>query len=92
MTVSGMGHFRVPIDVANRDGGSAERVDALVDTGATYTWLPRDVLERLKVLPEDEWPFVLADGREVTYPIAWLNVTLQRADPTHHRRVRRSRL
>jgi hypothetical protein len=30
-----------------------------------YTWIPRDVLEGLAVTPDEDWPFVLADGREV---------------------------
>ena len=68
---SGMGHFRVSIQVGRQDGGRFAALTALVDTGATYTWVPRDVLERLEVTPEEEWPFVLADGREVRYPVAW---------------------
>jgi clan AA aspartic protease len=55
--------------VASLAGGPFERLEALVDTGATYTWVPKDVLERLGAEPEEQWPFVLADGREVTYPI-----------------------
>ena len=54
-----------------------------MDTGATYTWVPRDVLERLGVVPEEEWPFVLADGREVRYPMAWISIRLgERVQPT----------
>jgi len=49
----------------------------LVDTGASYTWIPRDILDRLGVQPEEHWPFVLADGREVQYPVAWTQVKLQ---------------
>ena len=44
---------------------------------------PRDVLERLCVVPEEEWPFVLADGREVRYPMAWIRMRLgERVQPT----------
>ncbi len=64
-----MGNFRVAVDIANVAGGRFEHLDALVDTGATYTWVSRDILDRLGVAPEEEWPFVLADGREVKYPI-----------------------
>src|SRR5207237_6750188 len=69
-TDSGMGHFHVSVQVGQLAGGPVARVQALVDTGATYTWIPRDVLEGLGVVPEEEWPFVLADGREVPYPVA----------------------
>ncbi len=80
---SGMGHFRVSIRVGRQDGERFEPVDALVDTGATYTWIPRDLLEDLEVTPEEEWPFVLADGREVRYPVAWTLLRIgARARPT----------
>ncbi len=77
------GHFRVSVQVGHAAGGPFAPVKALVDTGATYTWIPRDVLERLGVEPEEEWPFVLADGREVRYPIAWVQIKIgERARPT----------
>ena len=80
---SGMGHFTVPVQVGHPNGERFEPIEALVDTGATYTWVPRDVLERLGVVPEDEWPFVLADGREVRYPMAWIRMRLgERVQPT----------
>lgn len=69
-----MGSFRVAVEVANVSGGRFERMEALVDTGATYTWAPRDLLDRLGAHPEEEWPFVLADGREVTYSIGPLRL------------------
>ena len=80
---SGMGHFRVALQVGNRAGERFEPIEALVDTGATYTWVPRDVLTRLGVTPEEEWPFVLADGREVRYPVAWMLMRIgERTQPT----------
>src|SRR5207249_11556719 len=80
---SEMGHVRVALQIGNRAGGRFQPIEVLVDTGATYSWVPRDVLERLAVVPEDEWPFVLADGREVRYPVAWINIRLgARAQPT----------
>jgi len=69
--------FRVPVQIGNRAGGRFAPLDALVDTGSTYTWVPRDVLEDLGVTPEEEWPFVLADSREVRYPVAWINIRLR---------------
>jgi len=80
---SEMGHFRVAVQVGHPTGERFEAIEALVDTRATYTWVPRDVLERLGVVPEDEWPFVLADGREVRYPMAWIRMRLgERVQPT----------
>lgn len=53
-----------------------EPVDALVDTGATYTVLPRPLLEELGVPPHTRAPFVLADGREVERELgrAWIRI------------------
>ena len=83
MPDSGTGHFRVTVHVGNRAGEHFEPIEALVDTGATYTWIPRDVLKQLGVTPEEEWPFVLADGREVRYPVAWIQIQIgERAQPT----------
>src|SRR5437773_5210849 len=50
---SGMGHFRVSIQVGRRGGERFAPLDALVDTGATYTWVPGDVLEGVGVAPEE---------------------------------------
>src|ERR1041384_4547645 len=63
MNRSGVGHFRVAIEVGRGDGGALAAVDASVDTGATFTWIPRDVLAGTGVAPTEERPFVLADGR-----------------------------
>lgn len=66
-----------------RAGERFEPIEALVDTGATYTWIPRDVLEGLGVVPEEDWPFVLADGREVRDPVAWIQIRIgARTHPT----------
>jgi len=61
-----------------------EPLRALVDTGSTFTWIPRDLLERLGVSPEEELLFELADGREQRYPVAWVQIRLEgrREQPT----------
>ena len=40
-----MGTFRIPVEVANLAGGPFDLLDALVNTGATYTTWPSDRLE-----------------------------------------------
>ena len=80
---SGMGTFRISIQLARVGGEQFELIEALVDPGASYTWIPRDLLERLAVRPDEERVFVLADGREVRYPMAWVRVRLDsRIQPT----------
>jgi clan AA aspartic protease len=78
-----MGTFRVQLEVGHPAGERLERIEALVDTGATYTVLPPALLERLGVQPEEEWPFILADGRQVSYRIGWVQVRIDgRSQPT----------
>ena len=74
---SGVGDFRVSIQIARAKGERVEPLRALVDTGSTVTWIPRDVLQRLGVSPEQEWPFELAEGREQRYPVAWVRIKLE---------------
>lgn len=57
-----MSSFSVPIAIAASPEGPFETLDAVVDTGAFYTWAPRSVLERLGVRPTDRQQFGLADG------------------------------
>lgn len=78
-----MGSFRVQIEIGDPGGNRLETIQALVDTGATYTWVPRDLLERLGIRPEEERPFLLADGRQVMYSIAWVRIRIDgRSQPT----------
>lgn len=71
-----MGTFHVTITVGDPLGKQWETVDALVDTGATYTWLPRPILERLGLVPAFSFPFVLADGRRIEREMAETRVRL----------------
>lgn len=64
------------MEIGNLGGGPFEGLTALVDTGATYTWVPREVLTRLAIRPEGQRRFVLADGREKWYDIAWVRTRI----------------
>jgi len=69
-----MGTFQVQLEVA---GPARERflpVDALVDTGSTYTVLPRGLLRDLGVAVDRTARFVVADGSEVELELgrAWV--------------------
>lgn len=78
-----MGTFRVPIEIGAPAGSHFEKIDALVDTESTYTWVSREVLDRLGVRPVEQRPFILADGRQATYPIAWIQIRMEgRTQPT----------
>ena len=60
-----MGTFSVPIEIGDPQGRTFERVDALVDTGATLTSVPASLLSRLGVAPTRRGRFVLANGQRV---------------------------
>ena len=57
-----MGEFTWPVGVWSVDGGRMETVDALVDTGASYSMFPRRMLERLGIVPIGQRGFEQADG------------------------------
>ena len=64
-----MGIFRVPLRIAARDNGHFETVDALVDTGATHSIIPAELLHRLGVQPEHTIRLRLADGGLIERPV-----------------------
>ena len=58
-----MGTFRVTMEIGDAQGQRWEPLEALVDTGSTFTWIPRDILDRLGIQPEFREEFQTADGR-----------------------------
>ena len=58
-----MGTFKVSLGIGDPQGRRYEAVDALVDTGATYTVLPGSLLQKLGVRPQNKRRFELTDGR-----------------------------
>ena len=65
------------MEIGDSRGEVWETVGALVDTGSTYTWIPRLLLERLDVRPQFQREFETADGRIVQRSMA---VTMVRWD------------
>ena len=72
-----MGTFHVPVEIGDPDGRSWESVEALVDTGSTYTWVPAPLLGRLGVQPQFSREFETAVGRVIPRDMA---VTMARLD------------
>jgi clan AA aspartic protease len=61
-----MGMFEVNVKLANlATPGQTEEVSLLVDTGATLSWIPRTILERLGAKAFSRLPFTLANGRRL---------------------------
>jgi clan AA aspartic protease len=65
-----VGTFRAAIEIGDAEGNRFEVVEALVDTGASYTWVPSNVLERLGVPPQARWEFEIAGGQVIERDVA----------------------
>ena len=62
-----MGCFRAPLEVGNPRNGHTETVNALVDTGATFSMIPVSMLQRMGVEPDATLPFRVATREVVEY-------------------------
>jgi len=71
-----MGTFFQTIEIAASTSGPFQSVDALVDTGASYTWLPSAILSRLGVAPLFKSQFTLADGTTIERDVTQIVVRL----------------
>ncbi len=71
-----MGAFYWPIAVGDPQGQRFEELQALVDTGATWTWVPRDVLERLGHQATLRRRFRTADNRIIEREAAEVPIRL----------------
>ncbi len=64
-----MGTFSVEIQIGNQETGEFLQLEALVDTGATYTLLPSEMLNRLSIKSVGQRDFELADHRSIRYDV-----------------------
>lgn len=72
-----MGTFTVAVQIGDLSGQHFEEVQALVDTGSTYTVLPNELLDQLGIKPEGQRNFELGDDRLVEYPIGYARLRLE---------------
>ncbi|MYE05815.1 MAG: Retroviral aspartyl protease [Chloroflexi bacterium] len=71
-----MGIFSQRITVSDLTGKNSVEIDAVVDTGAFYSVLPRYMLRELGVEPIDRVPFRLADNQPLEMEIGYIWITL----------------
>ncbi len=76
-----MGTLSVPIRLQGPAGRAIE-TQALVDTGATHTLLPANMLAQLGVQPIERVQFHLADERTVEYGIGEVRIRLDGRERT----------
>jgi predicted aspartyl protease len=71
-----MGTFSVTIDAGDPQGQRFRAVEALVDTGASYTSLPSGLLRELGVAPHGQRPFLLSTGDTVVRDVGrtWVRI------------------
>jgi clan AA aspartic protease len=73
-----MGSFAIEVTAKNLQHPRRQRtLSLLVDTGATYTTLPREVVEELGCQPIGRRRVLLADGREEEWPVGVILLVLE---------------
>ncbi|HYY48689.1 MAG TPA: aspartyl protease family protein [Thermoplasmata archaeon] len=69
MTPSTMGITLARVVVYSLDLSRKEACDLIVDTGATLSWVPEELAQRLGIRHTEVRTFRLADGRQVDRPV-----------------------
>ena len=64
-----MGTFSVNILIFNPNGNQSQELEAMVDTGATYSVIPQTLLLELEIAPLERATFELADNSIVEYEV-----------------------
>ena len=77
-----MGTCSVTLEIGKTTAGEYTQVEALVDTGATYTVLPAEALVRLGIQAIETVSFELADDRIVEYQVGEARVRLDGRERT----------
>lgn len=71
-----MGVFNCSLRISSLDNSLSRELEATVDTAATYTMLPADLLRELRVSPNRKAVFELADGHREEMDVGELRVTI----------------
>ena len=77
-----MGIFYVDLEIGDPSGQSFETVEALVDTGASYTVMPPSLLGKLGIVPDSRRAFVLADGARIERDLGETRVRMRGEERT----------
>jgi clan AA aspartic protease len=73
-----MGTFREPIKLAHLNHPKAPLfLEAVVDTGATHSWVPEELLKRLGVKPIEVRPLKIASGKIIRRKLGVVSVTVR---------------
>ncbi len=72
-----MSPFPRTLRVYSLDRTRSIAVEALVDTGSSYSMVPAPLLEELGIAPEQELRSILADERVMLQPVAEVQVEVE---------------
>jgi clan AA aspartic protease len=72
-----VGQFKVLLSLYPRNGTEPQTLEALVDTGAAYSVVPRPLLDRLGCRPVRTQRVQLADGRSEEWALTQVDVECQ---------------
>ena len=72
-----MGTFTVSLWVGNIFTDDGTSVEALVDTGATYSMIPGNLLRSLGIEPVETIVSLIADGSRIELETAWARFTAE---------------
>ena len=72
-----MGTIAVTIGIGDPQGRRFEELEVTVDTGSTYTAVPRAMLQRLGVTVQRSLPSETADGRIVPVDVGHATIRLE---------------
>lgn len=59
-----VGTFKYRFELAARSEGPFKAIEALVDTGSIYTWVPGRILRELGLQPAERIRFTMANGED----------------------------
>jgi predicted aspartyl protease len=60
-----VGTFKQRIELAAQPDGPFKPVEAMVDTGSIYTWVPERILRGLGIAPAGKFTFEMANGERI---------------------------
>ena len=77
-TIGGeVGTFSVDFVIRNRNGSQARTLNGVVDTGASYTVIPAQILDELGIERERTRTFSFGDGSRRELATGWAEMELQ---------------
>ena len=72
-----MGIFSVTIQVGDLSGSRFATLEAMADTGAAHSFIPRSLLESVGLEPREMRPFAFADERVSDIPFGYASFIVQ---------------